>query len=140
MKKLIGIIALAIGLSAQAGGLEVSAQRDFAGNKNIFSATTQVAGFDAGVSHVDGVYTRVQATKQVQLVKYMGATLNAGGGFAYQSSDTGRNGVGAVVGANIQYPLYKNLSAVAGVERFIGQDRVAGSTGNTVSAGLTYKF
>lgn len=141
MKKLvIASIVLASAATAFAGDVTVSAIRDYNVGKNGVAVGTSVAGLQLTASHVEDAYNRYAVAKSFDVTKVGPVALSASAGVAFQDTVKGENGYGLVLGAKATMPVAKNVDVVAGLDRFIGQHRVAESNGNVFSAGLNVKF
>jgi hypothetical protein len=142
MKKIViaSALALTCAASAFAGDVSVSTIRDYAVEKNGFAVGTTVAGLAVTASHVENTYNRFSVGKEFQLTKIGPVALSAGGGVVYQDTHVGENGYGLTVGAKATMPITKTVSLVAGVDRFMGQDRIKASNGNVGTVGLNIKF
>ena len=138
MKKLISILAFAV--AGQAMALEVTAERDFTADKNVVSVVQTVRGIDSGVSHAVDTYTRFSAGKTQELVKLGPVAIRANTQVAYQDTVGGKNGFGGGFGVGANYALTKQVEFGLAYNRFVAEDKLKQWTGNSVTAGLTYKF
>lgn len=144
MKKIVIGTALAIASAmAFAADVSVSAVHDHKSNANgvRIEAPLPVAGLKASVTSIEQLGNRVAVGKDFALTTVGPVALGATVGAVYQNSTgTASNGYGLTVGAGASYPITKNVKAVVGVERFIGQDRVSQFNGNVTTVGLNVKF
>ena len=138
MKKLISILAFAV--AGQAMALEVTAERDFTADKNVVGVSQTVRGLDVGVSHAVDTYTRVGVGKTQELVKLGPVAIRANTQVAYQDTNGAKNGFGVGFGVGANYALTKQVEFGLGYNRFVAEDKLKQWTGNSVTAGLTYKF
>lgn len=135
------IIACAAALLAGfacAGDFEVSSVRDTAAERTGVRIGTTVAGLNVNATNISDLYTRFAVGKDFELVKAGPVAFSAGAAGVYQNSmAVGKDdGFGMTVGVKAATALTKSVSAVVGVERFIGTDRVKDFNGNVVTAGL----
>ncbi len=144
MKKVIisSIIAIA---SAAHANVDTSIVRDYGINQTGVRIATglKVGSYDieGTVTHIDDAYTRVGVGKKYQLVTRNKLSVNASVGGVYQDTrHSSVNGLGLSAGLGAQYALTNNISAIASVEGFVGQDRIGAFDGNTVAVGLKVKF
>lgn len=140
MKKIVLATLLAVTGVAFAGDVSVSAIRDYAVDKNGFAVGTSVAGLAVTASHVENTYNRLSVGKNFNVANVGPVALSAGAGVVFQDTHVGDNGYGLTVGAKATMPVTKNVSLVAGVERFSGQDRINKYNGNVGTVGLNVKF
>ena len=146
MKKLVfgSVLALGAMVSAIAADVAVSAVHDYQSkNEGVRLETTVPFGLTASVTHIRDTANRVAIGKDFALTNVGPVALGASVAGVYQNTDGkagGVNGYGMTVGAKASYQFNKAVSAVVGVERFIGQDRVDQFNGNLVTAGLNVKF
>lgn len=89
-----------------------------------------------GAAKVD----RYSALATYDVAKVVGVTLTAKAGGAYVQPTGGTEGYALVAGAGVSYPVYKSVSLVADYSYQLGQDRVRGFDGNTVSVGVKIGF
>lgn len=141
---LIGAVLAVAGFAAAAGDVEVSAVRDYSidrsGVRIGLTLPDSMLGATGAVTFVDGGYTRFSVGKTIDIVRGDRARLQTTVAGVYQDSRTGSDGLGVTVGVGGVVQLAKGLDFTAGVERFYGQDRLSGYTGNTVTAGLSLKY
>lgn len=140
MKKAIIASMLVITATAFAGEVTVSGARDYGVEENGFRVGTSVAGLTLTATHIDNSYNRYAVGKDVELTKLGPVALSAGAAVSYQDTVRAKDGYGISVGAKATLPITKQLDLVAGVERFIGQERVSQFNGNTGTIGLKVKF
>ena len=139
MKKFIiaCLVALTAGFAC-AGDFEVSSVRDTAVERTGVRIGTTVAGINVNATNISDTYTRFAVGKDFELVKAGPIALSAGAAGVYQNTMVAGkdDGFGVTVGIKAATALTKSVSAVVGVERFIGSDRVKDFNGNVVTAGL----
>jgi len=141
MKKIAMIALIAMAGAATAAEVTVSAVNDHAGIDSVgYRVATDVKGFTVSATHVDGRYNRYAVGKDFALTKVGPVNLSAGGAAVFQDTLGGVNGYGLTAGAKATYTITKNFSAVASVERFIGQSRVNDYNGMVTTVGLNVKF
>lgn len=150
MKKIAiaSLIALAA-TTASALEIGVNTTRDYSGAENRNGAGITVgqsygnvsltAGFDRftkGANDQD----RYSLVAGYNVAKLGSATVAVKTGVAYLNNQTGADGYAMTVGAGVSVPVTKQVSLGVDVARQYGQDRVKSSDGNTVTAGLVYRF
>lgn len=146
MKKLIVATALvAITSMASAVEMGVSAVRDMTLDKDGVRVTASVgklAGFTPQLSftQMSGSYDRWAVGGQYALGKVGPLALAATASGVYHNAMNGTDGYGVTAGLKASYALNKGVDLVAGVERFMGQDRISASNATTTSIGLNVKF
>lgn len=141
MKKFIIATALATtAIFASAADVSVSTIHDYAIAKTGLKASTSAFGGSVSAAYIDGVYTRYGVSKDFALMNVGPVALGASVGGIYQNTYNGTSGMGLTAGVKASMPLSKSTTLHAGVDRFMGQDRVSSFDGNTVSAGVTLKF
>lgn len=145
MKKIMFALAvMAAGMSAHALDVGVSAVHDYNLSKNGVRLQTAVpvvpGGLTASVTHIEDGYARLAVGKSFDLAKAGPVQFSASVSGVHQTTHNGPNGFGVVVGAGASMPISKNVGLTAGVERFIGQDRVKQFNGNSAVVGLNVKF
>ena len=141
MKKFIIAAALATtAIFASAAEVSVSAVHDYTVAKTGLKASTSAFGVGVSAAYIDGVYTRYGVSKDFALMKVGPVALDASVGGVYQNTYNGTSGMGLTAGVKASMPLSKSMTLHAGVDRFMGQDRVSAFDGNTVTAGVTLKF
>lgn len=141
MKKFIIATAIATtSMFASATDVAVSAIHDYTAEKTGVKVSTAAYGVGVSISHVEGAYTRYGAGKDFALMNVGPVTLGATVAGVYQNTYNGTNGFGLTAGVKASMPISKSMTLVAGVDRFMGQDRVSASNGNVASVGVTLKF
>jgi hypothetical protein len=142
MKKIAMIALIAMAGVASAGEVTVSAVRDYTGvDSTGYRVATDVKGIAISATHIDSRYNRYAVGKEFALTTFGPVSLSATGAAVYQDTlGSNENGYGFTVGAKATYAITKNISAVAGVERFTGQSRINAYDGNVASIGLNVKF
>lgn len=139
MRKFVIACAIAVASGfACAADFDVSTVRDVALEKSGVRIGTTIAGFNANVTNLQDTYNRWAVGKDFQLTKVGPVALSAGAAGVYQNTMVvGKDdGFGVSVGAKASVELTKSISAVAGVERFIGTHRVKEFDGNVATVGL----
>jgi hypothetical protein len=141
LKKLTIAALLAISTSAFAADVTVSTVRDYQVEKTGYRIGTTVAGLGLSATVVEDKYNRYAVGKDFNIAKVGPVAFSAGVAGVYQdTAKSNANGFGLTVGSKATYDINKNVTVVAGVERFIGQNRVSASNGNVGSLGLNIKF
>ena len=150
MKK-IAIASLIALAATAASALEIgtTVTRDYSGAENrngggitigqTYGATSVTAGFERfqkGSNDQD----RFSLVVGREVTRIKTASVAVKGGVAYLNNQTGQDGYAMTVGAGVSVPLTKQVSFGLDVARQYGQDRVNSSDGNTVTAGLNYRF
>jgi outer membrane autotransporter protein len=150
MKKIL--IATAIALAATAASaLEVglTTTRDYSGATaqngggitigKSYGKVSVTAGFDR-FTQSSNDQDRYSLVAGYDIAKISTATVAVKTGVAYLNNQTGANGYAMTVGAGVSVPVTKQISIGLDVARQYGQDRVKSSDGNTVTAGVSYRF
>lgn len=142
MRKLTIAALLAISTSAFAADVTVSTVRDYQSEKAGYRIGTTVSGVGLSATVIDNQYNRYAIGKDFDIAKVGPVAFSAGVAGVYQDTRTASkvDGYGFTVGGKASYAINKNLSVVAGVERFTGQKRINGFDGNTATVGLNVKF
>jgi outer membrane autotransporter protein len=150
MKKIAiaSLIALAA-TAASALELGVNTTRDYSGNENRNGAGITL-GQTFGKVGVEAGFTRFTSGTNDQdrysvvagynVTKIGSVTVTPKVGVAYLDNQTGANGYAMTVGVGASVPVTKQISVGVDVARQYGQDRVNQFDGNTVTAGLKYRF
>lgn len=150
MKKIVIATFLALAaLSASAIEVGVSAAQDRALDDTGVRLTAGSAALPMGLKGSLEV-TRIDAgSKQLtqygvvasrEITKLGVVSVGAKVGASYLDRNFGERGYVATVGVGATMPLNQKLDLTVGAERRYGQDRVADLNGNTLTAGLSYKF
>ena len=139
MKKIVMASILAT-VAFAASAVEVSAVSDRNLDKNGFRVGAEVVGLNVSATHVDDRYNRYAVGKSFELTKVGPVALSASVAAVYQDTNVGKDGYGLTAGAKATLPVTKSLDVVAGVERFVGQERVKSFNGNVATLGVAYKF
>jgi hypothetical protein len=146
MKKIILALALAASVSAaMAVDVGVSVIRDYASNatgQQVSVTVPKIGGFtpQVAVTNINDMYTRYGVGADYELVKFGPVALSATGAGVFQDTIGGVNGYGLVVGGKAVYDINKNVAVVGTLSRFVGQERVNATDGNSASLGLVAKF
>ena len=141
MKKTIIASLLLATSAAFAGDVTVSGVRDLTAGKNGVRVSTEVAGLNVSATRIEDTYNRYAVGKDFNVANAGPVAISVGGAGVYQrTADGGKNGYGLTVGLKTTTPVTKNVSVVAGVERFYGQDVISQYNGNTGTLGLAVKF
>ena len=150
MKK-IAIASLIALAATAASALEIgtSVTRDYSGAENRngggitlgnqygkVGVTAGVERFTKGANDQD----RYSIVAGYDVAKVGSVTVTPKVGVAYLNNQTGSNGYAMTVGVGADLPLTKQVSVGLDVARQYGQDRVSSSDGNTVTAGIKYRF
>ena len=150
MKKIViaSFLALAA-LSASAIEVGVSAAQDRALDETGVRLTAGAAALPLGFKG-SWEATRIDAgSKQLtqygvaatrEITKLGVISVGAKVGASYIDRNFGQDGYAATVGLGATMPLTQKLDLNVGAERRYGQDRIADLNGNTLTAGLSYKF
>jgi len=145
MKKIAIVISMMFAGAVSAAEVSTSYVHDYETGKNgarIELPVGSVYGIKPvlGVSYVDESYTRYSAGADYQVVKLGPVALSVAGSAVFQDSRTGSDGFGLTAGVKVSMPVTKSVDVVSRVDRFFGQNRIAGFDGNVVSVGLAVKF
>lgn len=141
MKKTIIASLLLAASTAFAGDVSVSEVRDLKAAKNGIRVGTEVAGLTVSATRVEDTYNRYAVGKDFAVANAGPVAISVPVAGVYQrTADAGKNGYGLTVGLKTTTPVTKNVSVVAGVERFYGQDVISQYNGNTGTIGLAVKF
>jgi hypothetical protein len=146
MKKLIiAIAAFAFASFASAIEIDVSKAHDYNAKADGVRVAAQVSNFavplTASYTTINSKYNRYAIGSEVNVAKLGPVAFAVTGSAVYQDTyHSGKDGYGLTAGATASVPLAKNISMFASAERFVGQNRVSGSNGNTATIGLTAKF
>lgn len=150
MKK-IAIASLIALAATAASALEIgtSVTRDYSGAENRngsgitlgnqYGKVGVTAGFErftAGANDQD----RYSVVAGYNVAKFGSVTVTPKVGVAYLNNQTSADGYAMTVGVGADLPLTKQVSVGLDVARQYGQDRVSSSDGNTVTAGIKYRF
>jgi opacity protein-like surface antigen len=150
MKKIAiaSIIAMAA-TAASALDVGVTTTADHSGvNKNTGYGVT--VGKQAGALSVTGGFDRFTQGSNDQdrfsvvagydVAKFGPVTVTPKLGMAYLNNQSGADGYAMTVGIGASVPVTKRVAFTVDAARQYGQDRVRASDGNTITAGLKYKF
>jgi opacity protein-like surface antigen len=150
MKKIAiaSIIAMAA-TAASALDVGVTTTADYSGvSKNTGYGVT--VGKQTGALSVTGGFDRFTQGSNDQdrfsvvagynVAKFGPVTITPNLGVAYLNNQTSADGYAMVVGIGARTPVTKNIDFTVNAARQYGQDRVRASDGNTITAGLKYKF
>lgn len=146
MKKTIIALTLALSaLSASALELGVSQVHDYNLAKNGIRVTGSMGSLgsfapQASFTRVEKEYNRFGIGADYSLFKVGVLNVSASAAGVYQDSYKGDNGYGVTVGLKSTAELTKDISLVAGVERFIGEKKLNSFNGNVVTLGMNLKF
>jgi opacity protein-like surface antigen len=150
MKK-IAIASLIALAATAASALEIgtSVTRDYSGAENRngggitlgnqYGKVGVTAGFER-FTRGNNDQDRFSLVAGYDVAKVGPVTVTPKVGVAYLNNQTGDNGYAMTVGVGASLPLTKQVSIGLDVARQYGQDRVSASDGNTVTAGLKYRF
>jgi outer membrane autotransporter protein len=156
MKKVIGIWAVVVaGMLAFLSTTASAADVGVYGGRNMGSENNLVgvsAGQKFGKFGVQGTFDRSTTQKvdvnrytvsgSYDVIKLGPVQTNVRVGFAYLDPQTAKasNGGAGFVGAGIEYPVTKQIKAVADYAYQKGNNITQGYDGNIVTAGLKYSF
>ena len=148
MKKIAiaSILALSA-IAASAVEVGVTTTRDDTGARNATGVTVSnpigrlgvTAGFERfqkGSNDQD----RYSLVAGYDITKIGRVTITPQVGVAYLNNQRGADGYAMTVGVGATVPVTKQVSFGLGFAHQYGQDRVSASDGNTVTAGLKYRF
>lgn len=96
-------------------------------------------GVTGGFQRFDAV-DRYTVTAGYDITKIGPVTITPKLGVAYLDNQRGADGSALTVGVGASMPVTKTVSLTLDAARQFGQDRVQGSDGNRVTAGLAYRF
>ena len=149
MKKIAiaSLIALAV-TTASALELGVNTTRSYVGENNTgFGVSVGQQYGKVGVSANFDRFTRgtedqdrLSLNGSYNLLTVGTATVAATAGVAHLNNKVSGDGYALTVGAGVSVPVTKQVSVGLGVARQYGQDRVQAFDGNTVTAGLKFRF
>jgi predicted porin len=88
----------------------------------------------------DNTQTRYSIGGSLDVVKLGTANIAITASETYLHNSRAANGVAANIGAEIRYPINKQVSLTANYDRQFGQSAVKQFDGNRVSAGVRYSF
>lgn len=149
MKKIAiaSLIALAA-TAASALEVGVNASREYVGENNNGTGITLgqkygkvgvTAGFDRFTKEAND-QDRLSLTVGYDAAKLGPVTITPKVGVAHLNNSAAVDGYAMTVGVGASVPLSKAVDFTVDARRQYGQDRVKAFDGNTVSAGLKYKF
>ena len=139
MKKLISIAIISFAGIANAGEVTASYLTD--SGRDGYAISTNIKGITLETTHVDRLYNRFSVGKLFDIAKVGPVQLAAGGAAVYQNTlAKNDSGYGLSAQATATATVNKNVDLVAGVQKFMGQDRVNAQEGNTATFGLKVKF
>lgn len=118
-------------------GLSVGTQF---GKVSVTAALDQFKFNTPGPFPVTNEQDRFSVVAGYDVYKVGPVTVAAKVGAAYLDNGALRSGFATTVGAGATLPLTKTVSFGVDVARQYGQSRVSSSDGNTVTAGLRYRF
>lgn len=148
MKKLvIGSLFALAATTASAWDISATATRDFHAERNggglalghnvgPVRVSLGAERFIAGKNDLD----RYNIMASYDVVKTKLGNLSVVGGGAYLDNQTGQDGFAALAGVGYSFPLTKVVTLGVTATRQFGQDRVKSADGNSVTAGLRFKF
>ena len=148
MKSLViaSVLALALG-TASAADVSVGGVYDYNLNKGGVRVTASGAKLGAitptlSYTRVEDGYNRFALGGELGLGAVGPVKVAATAAGVYQ--DTLVPGIGAgyglTAGLKATYDITKNVALTAGVERFVGQDRISAFDGTVASVGVAYRF
>lgn len=144
-KLAITAILATAALAAQAVEVGVTTTSDYSGASKT-TGTGFTVGQKVGVLGVTGGFERFDAqdrfsvTAGYNVAKFGPVTVTPKVGVAYLNNARGADGSALLVGVGASMPVTKQVSLTVDAVRQYGQDRVQGSDGNRVTAGLKYRF
>jgi hypothetical protein len=149
MKKLVIMAALAVA-AVSASAVELGARGTFSSADNMADAVGVTVGQKFGKFGVEGAFDRTtrgatnvnkwSAVASFDVVKLGPTMLVAKAGAYTVDPSVGANGGGALVGADVVYPLNKQVSLVGGYQYQSGASRVSFADGNYFTVGAKYSF
>jgi hypothetical protein len=149
MKKLVIATAIAL-LATVANALEVGVNTSHTfsgGDRNAAGLTVGEKfgrlGVAVGVDRTQvgsNDQTRYSVVSGYDLIKLGPVTLGNKLGAAYLANQTGSDGYAVFAGVATSLAITKNLAATVDFTHQYGQARVAGYNGNSLTAGVKYKF
>lgn len=148
MKSLViaSVLALTVG-TASAADVSVGGVYDYTLNKGGVRVTASVGKLGpltptVSFTRVDEVYNRFALGGELGLANVGPVKIAATAAGVYQDTRLvgADSGYGLTAGLKATYSLTKNVDVVAGVERFVGQNRISAFNGNVASVGVAYRF
>lgn len=143
IKRLVLVAALIGAGMAQAVEVGITTGNNFSKQENVWGVTigTQVKGFGltGGFARNASADTfSVLGAKDV--AKFGPASVAVKAGVAYVDSKVKPDGYAAIVGAGVNMPIAKKVSATLDYSYQAGESKVSSQDGNRLTAGLKYSF
>lgn len=142
MKKFLTALAFVAAAGAvSAAEVGVSAVRDYNLDKDGVRVTATLGKLTASATSVDYKYNRYAVGTGVDLGSIGPVKVGATVAGVYQdTSVSGVDGYGVTGGLKAVLPITKTVELAAGVERFVGQERIRQYNGTVGSIGLVARF
>lgn len=143
IKKLVLVAALVSASMAQAVEVGVTAGNNFSKQENVWGVTV---GTQVRALGVTGGFARNASSDTFSVLgakdvaKFGPASVAVKAGVAYVDSKVKPDGYAAVVGAGVNMPIAKKVSATLDYSYQAGESKVSSQDGNRLTAGLKYSF
>lgn len=132
--------ALEVGVTTTADYSGADKRTGYGFNVGTQQGAVSVAGgferFTKGTNDQD----RFSVVAGYDVAKFGPVTVTPKVGVAYLNNQTSADGYAMTVGVGASVPVTKNVALTVDAARQYGQERVKASNGNTVTAGLKYRF
>jgi len=149
MKKIAIATMIALSaITASAVEVGVTAARDYVGDGRTsygvtvgesFGKFKATAGFSRAVAVINE-QDRWSLVGSYDVTKFGPVTMSTNVGGAYLQNKIGDTGYALTVGVGASMPIANKVNLTVDLRRQFGQDRVQAFDGNTITAGLVYKF
>lgn len=146
-KALLAVVMFGTFGTASATDIGVGLNRDLKTDRNAYSLTLGqkfgTVGVQAGFERFSkgaNDQDRYSLTASYDVAKISTSTVFVKGGAAYLNNQVGSDGYAMLVGAGVNVPVAKNVSAVVDLTHQVGQNRVSRFDGNTLGFGIKYSF
>lgn len=148
MKSLVIASALVLALgTASAADVSVGGVYDYTLNKagvRVTASAGKLGPITPTVSYtrVDEAYNRFALGGELPITNLGPVKVAATAAGVYQDTLVPGigSGYGLTAGLKATYDVTKNVAVTAGVERFVGQDRISAFDGTVASVGVAYRF
>ena len=143
IKRLVLVAALVSASMAQAVEVGVSSGNNFSKQENVWGVTV---GTQVRALGVTGGFARNASSDTFSVLgakdvaKFGPAAVAVKAGVAYVDSKVNPDGYAAIVGAGVNMPIAKKVSATLDYSYQAGESKVSSQDGNRLTAGLKYSF